>query len=166
MTDRAAPSPTGPTPADGPGADVTAGRAVVLFDGGCPLCRRSVRVLKRLDWFRRLHFEDCRDPARVPKTPAPLDPGRMLEAMHLVTPDRRRVYVGFEAVRWVAWRLPAMMSFAGLLYLPGAAPLGHRLYVWVAKNRYRLVPCAGGVCHVPRGKPRSSDGTGGPGSRG
>jgi predicted DCC family thiol-disulfide oxidoreductase YuxK len=134
----------------GPPESAAAGRAVVLFDGGCEFCRRSVHQLKHLDWFHQLHFEDCRDPARLPKTPAPLDPGRLLEAMHLVTPDRRRVYVGFEAVRWLAWRLPALASFAGLLYLPGVTRLGHRLYTWVAKNRYGLVPCAGGVCSVPR----------------
>jgi predicted DCC family thiol-disulfide oxidoreductase YuxK len=127
-----------------------AGRAVVLFDGQCEFCRRSVRLLKRLDWLHQLHFEDCRDPTHLPPTPSPLDPTRLLEAMHLVTPDRRRVFVGFEAVRWLAWRLPAVMPFTGLLYLPGVPRLGHRLYTWVAKNRYGLVPCAGGVCRVPK----------------
>lgn len=133
-----------------PPETAAAGRAVVLFDGGCKFCRRSVRLLTRLDWLGQLHFEDCRDPARLPKTPVPLDPTRLREAMHLVTPDRRRVYVGFEAVRWLAWRLPAVMPFAGLLYLPGVPRLGHRLYTWVANNRYGLVPCAGGVCRVPK----------------
>jgi predicted DCC family thiol-disulfide oxidoreductase YuxK len=143
MTDDTTQSP--PEPAD------AAVRAVVLFDGGCKFCRRSVRLLRRLDWLGQLHFEDCRDPARLPKSPVPLDPGRLLEAMHLVTPVRRRVYVGFEAVRWLVWRLPALMPFAGLLYLPGVPRLGHRLYTWVAKNRYGLIPCAGGACGVPRG---------------
>jgi predicted DCC family thiol-disulfide oxidoreductase YuxK len=125
-----------------------AGRAVVLFDGGCAFCLKSVRLLKRLDWLGRLQFEDCRDPTRLPETPVPLDPGRLLEAMHLVTPDRRRVYVGFAAVRWLAWRLPAVAPFAWLLYLPGVPWLGRRLYEWVARNRYGLVPCAGGECRV------------------
>lgn len=128
-----------------------AGRAVVLFDGGCEFCRRSVRLLARLDWLGRLHFQDGRDPAGLPKSPTPLDPGRLLEAMHLVTPDRRRVYVGFGAVRWMGWRLPATALFAWFLYLPGVAPLGHRLYTWVARNRYQLAPCTGGACRLPRG---------------
>ena len=134
-----------------PETAAAAGRAVVLFDGGCPLCLRSVRLLKCLDWFHRLAFEDCRDPARLPRTPAPLDPSRLLEAIHLVTPDRRRVFVGFGAVRWMAWRLPAVMLLVGLLYLPGAARVGHWVYMWVARNRYQLVPCAGGVCRVRSG---------------
>jgi predicted DCC family thiol-disulfide oxidoreductase YuxK len=140
----------GPTSA-GSTSDEATCRAAVLFDGGCAFCQHSVRLLKRLDWLRRLHFQDCRDLARLPPAPVPLDPGRLLEVMHLVTPDRGRVYTGFGAVRWMAWRLPATAPLVWLLYLPGVPPLGQRLYRWVARNRYGLVPCAGGACRVPRG---------------
>src|SRR5262249_15442322 len=37
--------------------------AVVLYDGQCPLCRRSVALLRRLDWLGRLAYADARDPA-------------------------------------------------------------------------------------------------------
>jgi predicted DCC family thiol-disulfide oxidoreductase YuxK len=128
------------------------GKGVVLFDGGCPLCRRSARSVQRLDWRRRLHFQDCRDAAHLPPAPAPLDAGKMLEEMHLVTPDRKRVYAGFAAFRWMAWRIPVLVPFAWLLYLPGVPWLGRKAYRWVARNRYHLVPCTDGVCTVPRRK--------------
>ena len=35
----------------------------VLYDGACPLCRRTVAALRRLDWFRRLRFADATDAA-------------------------------------------------------------------------------------------------------
>jgi len=135
-----------------PAADTAAGKGVVLYDGACPLCQRSVRALKRLDWLHRLHFQDCRDTANLPKSDAPLDPHKMLEEMHLVTPNRKRVYAGFAAFRWMAWRMPVTWGVAPLLYLPGAAWLGRRFYRWVAKNRYDLVPCEDGVCTLPRRK--------------
>jgi predicted DCC family thiol-disulfide oxidoreductase YuxK len=128
-------------------------QAVVLFDGQCPLCQRAVRLLKRLDWLKRLQFRDCRDTANLPPCATPLDPKRLLEEMHLVTPDRKRAYAGYRAFRWIAWRLPLTWGLAPLLYVPGVPWLGHKLYLWVARNRYNLVPCKDGVCRVPlRGK--------------
>jgi predicted DCC family thiol-disulfide oxidoreductase YuxK len=123
-------------------------QAVVLFDAQCPLCQRAVRLLKRLDWLKRLQFRDCRDTANLPPCDEPLDPKRLLEEMHLVTPDRKRAYAGYRAFRWIAWRLPLTWGLAPLLYVPGVPWLGHKLYLWVARNRYNLVPCKDGVCQV------------------
>lgn len=138
-------------------ADRAEGKGVVLYDGLCPLCRAGVRLLKRLDWLGRLHYRDCRDPANLPPSAVPLDPQKLLEEMHLVTPDRERVYVGFAAFRWMAWRLPPTLPFAWLLYVPGIPWLGRRAYRWVAKNRFDLVPCEDGACRVPRGGKGAGD---------
>ncbi len=124
-------------------------RAQVLYDGQCPLCLKSVGLLKRLDWFGRLTYVNARDRARLPPSDAPLDPDRLLQEMHVLTPDSRRLYHGFAALRWIAWRLPLLWPVAPLLYLPGVPWLGQRLYLWVARNRFRLVPCHGGVCTLP-----------------
>jgi len=129
--------------------DPTTGRAVVLYDGNCQLCQRSVRLLKRLDWLKRLRCQDCRDTENLPRCEIPLDPVRLLEQMHVVTPDRKRSYIGFAAFRWMAWRMPLTWGIASLLYLPGAQWLGNKVYLWVARNRYNLVPCKDGVCVLP-----------------
>ena len=130
-------------------ADPAKGKGVVLYDGTCPLCQRSVKILKRLDGFGKLYFQDARDVAHLPKCDVPLDPKRLLEEMHVVTPDRKRVFAGFQAFRWMAWRLLATLPFAPLLYLPGVPWVGNKVYRWVAKNRYDLVPCKDGVCTLP-----------------
>src|SRR5262249_47722993 len=93
-------------------------RAVVLFDGQCELCRRSVRLLRRLDWFGALSFQDARDVEHLPPSAVPWEPERLLEQMHLLTPDRRRVFTGFVAFRYLAWRLPLLWALAPWLYLP------------------------------------------------
>ena len=35
-------------------ADPFPGKAVVLYDGDCPFCRKSVAILRKLDWLDRL----------------------------------------------------------------------------------------------------------------
>lgn len=127
-------------------------KAVVLFDGDCAFCQRSVRILKSLDWFKRLTMQNARDPDHWPAAAEPLSLPKMLEEMHLVTPDRQRTYAGFSAFRWMAWRLPPTMPIAPFLYIPGVLWVGNRIYRWIAKNRYSLVACQDGVCRVPTKK--------------
>ena len=135
-----------PTVADNPAV----GKGVVLYDGDCGFCQQSVRLLKALDWFRQLHFQSARDVDHLPASEVPLDPQKMLDEMHLLTPDRKTAYAGFTAFRWIAWRLPLTAPLAPLLYFPGVLPLGSRAYRWVARNRFKLVPCAQNACAVPR----------------
>jgi predicted DCC family thiol-disulfide oxidoreductase YuxK len=130
-------------------ADPRKGKAVVLYDGLCPLCQRGARILKQLDWFKRLHYQDCRDTAAWPPSAEPLTLKRLLEEMHVVTPDRKHAPAGYKAFRWMAWRLPLTLPIAPLLYLPGVPWIGNKIYLWVAKNRYDLVPCDDGGCRLP-----------------
>ena len=127
----------------------TSKQAIVLYDGQCPLCLRSVAILKRLDWFKRLYFQDARDREKIPAGPVQLDYEQLLVEMHLVTPGRSRVYAGFYAFRWMAGRLPALLLFWPILFLPFIPNIGQRVYRWVAKNRYNLVPCHDGACALP-----------------
>jgi predicted DCC family thiol-disulfide oxidoreductase YuxK len=136
--------------AQAPRARANAKKAVVLYDGACPLCRKSVGLLRGLDWFNVLAFADARDPGQVPDFPRPVEPKRLLEEMHLLTPCGGQVHHGFGAFRWMAWRLPLLWGLAPFLYLPGVESLGQRLYLWVARNRFRLLPCHGGLCTLPR----------------
>jgi predicted DCC family thiol-disulfide oxidoreductase YuxK len=138
-------------PAAGP-ASRSARRGQILYDGQCPLCLKSVGLLRRLDWLGRLDYVNARDRDRLPAGGPPFDRDRLLKEMHVLTPDGRRLYHGFAALRWIAWRLPLLWPVAPLLYVPGVPWLGQRLYLWIARNRFRLVPCHGGVCTLP---PRS-----------
>jgi predicted DCC family thiol-disulfide oxidoreductase YuxK len=72
--------------------------------------------------------------------------------MRVVTPDRKRAYAGFKAFRWMSWRMPLTWPLAPWLYLPGVPWLGHRVYLWIARNRFKLVPCKDGVCQLPARK--------------
>jgi len=132
--------------------DVDAGFGAVLYDGLCPLCLRSVRILKRLDWLKRLRFQDARMPAGWPPSAQPLVMERMLEEMHVVTPNRKQTHAGFKAFRWIARQLPLLWPFVPFMYLPGVPWIGRKAYLWVARHRYQLVSCHNGVCEVPKRK--------------
>lgn len=134
--------------APAPIAPAADGKAVVLYDGACPFCRAGVEVLKRLDWLKKLDYQNARRTADLPKAEVPLEPKRLLEEMHVVTPDRKAAYAGFAAFRWMAWRLPATALIAPLLYIPGVPWLGNKAYLWIAANRFKLIPCKDGVCTV------------------
>jgi predicted DCC family thiol-disulfide oxidoreductase YuxK len=129
--------------------EVPAAKAVVLYDGQCAFCRKSVDILRRLDWRKRLTFQDARDRSAWPESPVPLSEERLMEEMHLVTPRRDRVYHGFKVFRWIAWRLPVFWLIAPFLYIPGVPALGQKVYLWIAKRRYHIVPCHDGVCTLP-----------------
>jgi predicted DCC family thiol-disulfide oxidoreductase YuxK len=124
-------------------------QAVVLYDGNCPLCLKTTSILKRLDWLHRLYFHNCRDTVGIPINSAHLDPARMIQEMHVLTPDRTTAYSGYRAVRWIAGRVPVLWPLYPLLFIPGMARLGQRLYLFVARNRFQLLPCRDGVCTIP-----------------
>ena len=127
-----------------------AGRASVLFDGDCALCRKSIALLQRLDWGRRLAYVNIRETDNPLLQSPALAQAPLVEQMHVLTPDGSRLYQGFGAFRWLAWQLPALWLLVPLLYLPGIPALGQKLYLWIARNRFRLVPCHGGVCTIQK----------------
>lgn len=124
-------------------------QAVLLYDGRCRFCQGSVRLLRKLDWLGKLDCKDGRVAENIPSTNPAINPDRLLEEMHLVTPDGSRVYAGFHAFRWMAWRLPLCWPIAPFLYIPGVPWLGQKIYLWIARNRFKLVPCKDGVCQLP-----------------
>lgn len=134
-------------------SDPAPGRGIVIYDGDCAFCQRSIALLRRLDWQNRLAYHNAREFESLPPTTVSLEPSRLLEEMHVLTPDRTQAPSGFRAIRWLAWRIPALWLFAPILYCPGIPRLGQKFYLWIARNRFDLVPCAHGACAVRR--PRS-----------
>src|SRR4029079_8753094 len=86
--------------------------AIVLYDGDCAFCQRSVAILKKLDWLKKLQYQSARLVDQLPPTDPPLDPEELLKEMHVVPRRGRPVYRGFKAFRWMAWRLPPLSLFA------------------------------------------------------
>src|SRR6478609_9421017 len=117
----------------------TDNKGIVLYDGECAFCQKSVSILKKLDWFNRLAFHNGRNLDGVPAHSVHLDQARLIEEMHLLTPDRSQAYAGFKAFRWMAGRLPLLWLIYPFLFIPGIPQLGQKIYLWIARNRFNLV---------------------------
>ena len=118
------------------------GRIDVLFDGHCPLCKRTVRALGVFDLFARLDFLDFRrlDLADYNRrhglalTIEDLD-----REMYVIS--RGKSYIGYYGYRVLAMALPAFWLVSPLLYIPGVSWLGERVYGYIASNRLALLHC-------------------------
>jgi predicted DCC family thiol-disulfide oxidoreductase YuxK len=134
-------------------------KARVLYDGDCAFCCKSIALLGKLDWLGKLAFVNARDQTQ-PLLKEPLVAAApLLEQMHVLPADGTHLYGGYRAIRWLAWRLPATWLAAPLLYLPGMTWLGQTLYMWVARNRFNIIPCEHGACSIAQG-PRSPSANG------
>ena len=123
----------------------------VFFDGGCPLCRREIGLLRRWDRRQRIRFADIDAPAFEPAAVGKTRDELMAE-IHGRLPDGT-VITGVEVFR----RLYSAVGFGWLVALtrlPGISGLlnvGYRLF---ARNRLKLTGrCKDGVCAVPADHP-------------
>jgi predicted DCC family thiol-disulfide oxidoreductase YuxK len=117
----------------------------VFYDGGCPLCRREVALLRRLDRRGRVRFVDIDAPGFEA---AAIDaPGDLMARIHARGPDGAWV-TGVEVFRQI-YALLGFGPLVALTRLPGLSPLLDALYAIFARNRVRwLGRCSAGACAV------------------
>ncbi len=123
----------------------------VYFDGDCPLCRREIALLRRLDRRGRIAFEDIAAPGF---DPAPLGRTRdeLMASIHGRLPDGTWVE-GVEVFRrlYAAVGLGPVVALSRLPGVSSALDVAYRLF---ARNRLRLTGrrCDDAACAAP---PRS-----------
>lgn len=126
---------------------------VVLFDGGCPICRRTVRTLRRLDWLDRLQFGDATDAGTRERVWPGLTEAEAMQQMNAVDARGRR-YGGYEAQVRIAREVPLLWPLWLAGRLPGVRPLGARIYRLIAANRRRRGRCSDDLCSPPFRRPQ------------
>lgn len=119
----------------------------VFFDGACPLCRREIALLRRLDGGRsRIRFTDIDAPGFDP-TPIGQTRAELMARIYGRLPDGSLV-TGVEVFR----RLYAAVGFGPLVALtrlPGIRQVLDAAYAVFAKNRLRLTGrCTNETCEV------------------
>lgn len=127
-------------------ASVTSFDIEVFFDGQCPLCRREIAFLQRLDRRHRIRFTDIAaadfDPATVGVSGQAL-----MDRIHGRLPDGRLIE-GVEVFRqlYTAVGLGPLVALTRLPGLSHLLELGYRVF---ARNRLRLTGrCADNACPV------------------
>jgi len=127
-------------------------RFVVLFDGACPLCRRTVRVLRAFDWFDRLTFADATDNALRHRYAPGLDRAAALSEMHVVDAAGHRA-AGFDGFLQLSEGVPVLWIPRWLGLMPPVTWLGRRLYGAVAARRARQGGCTDDICAPGAARP-------------
>jgi predicted DCC family thiol-disulfide oxidoreductase YuxK len=114
-------------------------RLIVLYDGGCGLCRRGLAIGRAVDTLDRVAWIDLHDAAaRREAGVGWLPEHELLLDMHAVLGSR--VWRGYDAYRVIARRVPAAWPILPLLYLPPVAWAGRRLYRRLADTRRCALP--------------------------
>lgn len=110
---------------------------VVLFDGECPLCNRSVAFLARHDRTHRLRYAHLQGRFASEHLRPELRSAARDGSVVLLEPEAGgRVSLRSAAVlRALAHTGPAWRPLAWLAALPGAVPLLNVLYAYVARKR-------------------------------
>jgi predicted DCC family thiol-disulfide oxidoreductase YuxK len=121
-----------PLPPDHPGLDPA--HPVLLFDGVCRLCSRSVNFIIRRDRYRRFRFAILQSPVAERLLLAADAPHPLPESMIVV--DGGRCYTRSDAALRIAKRLPFPWPLFAVFWIV-PRPLRDLLYRTVARNRYR-----------------------------
>ena len=134
----------------------------VVYDGQCGLCTQSVRLIKTFDRRQVFEYVDAQNRSAVTDRWPSLDLQAILSQIHVILPSGES-YVGYNAVRQIAAKLPRIRFIAPVMGWPVIAWLGDKVYRWVAAHRYqfnRLIGkadiCSGGTCQVPSTTIRST----------
>lgn len=113
-----------------------AGRAVLIYDGQCPVCQKTVAWIgenMRKDAFEMIPCQSEEARKRFPFVEQTV----CMQAMQLVLPDGE-VFSGEKALPEIVKRLKRYSPAAALFDLPGSEVLSRSFYRWFADNRYQI----------------------------
>ena len=74
-------------------------KLLVWYDGGCPLCRREIALMRRLDRRDAIHFVDV---SEIPAEACPIDRGALLARFHASESGRLLSGAAAFAAMWRA----------------------------------------------------------------
>lgn len=104
-------------------SEVPVATVTVWYDGACPLCRREIAMMRRLDRAARIRFVDASDP----QASCPRDPAEMLSRFHA---EENGVLLSGAAAFAAMWRAIPLLRPLGL-----AARIG--VVGWLLETAYR-----------------------------
>ena len=111
-------------------------RGKLIFDDRCGFCRKSVLLLRRLDWFGAVEFVPLGQAAGLLDRHS-ISPKAMEAAVHYISP-LGQVTNGAEAFRVFGKKVPLLFPCALFLHLPFALRLAKVVYGKVAARRHAL----------------------------
>ena len=108
-------------------------KVIVWFDGGCPLCRREIKVMRRLDRRGAISVVDV---AASEASACPIAPAELLARFHASEDGRLLSGAAAVAAMWRA--IPLLRPIVLAARNPWVLRLLERIYVAFLRVRPRL----------------------------
>lgn len=105
-------------------------KLVVLYDGWCPLCIKSVGKLEKFNYFKNVEYKSFRDNQK-------LDWDKLEKKMHGYINNKE--YIGLDTFIEILKRSPGLWIFLIPLYISKILGFGNHIYEYIAKNR-KIIP--------------------------
>ncbi|GAA0437617.1 DUF393 domain-containing protein [Virgibacillus sp. AGTR] len=123
-------------------------RVLVFYDTWCPVCTRSMKILAKMDCFRRLQYESTRNIAVLNEYG--LEYEKVEKRMHTIIIINGVIEEGIDSILRIAKQVPFLWPAVPLLKLFIWVGVGSRLYDWLASKR-KILPvggCEGDSCRI------------------
>lgn len=121
-------------------------KIIVLWDGDCSFCKKSVDVAKKLDVFNRFIVINSNEKGKYEEElkgwNGDIDKGLWAKGV-----DSHENLVGFDGFRRMVWVMPLLWIILPILYIPLIPTIGRKVYAWIAKNRY-MFGCNSKGCRI------------------
>ncbi len=127
-------------------------RLIIIYDGHCVLCTRTVARLMKLRTTVRLESIPLQDERTATFLPDGYNRDLLDREIHVIDLSNGRVIRGADAIVYVMTKLPSLRLVSVLYRIPGMKWLASRIYQWIAKHRYDLFgkteDCDSGQCSL------------------
>lgn len=111
-------------------------KAVLIYDGNCPVCGKTVAWIKGNEKKGEFEMLPCQSETMKQRFPS-IERAVCMQAMQLVLPDGA-VLSGEKALPEILKRLRRYSPAAALFKLPGSEILSRAFYRWFANRRYHI----------------------------
>lgn len=108
---------------------------VVLYDGFCPVCRRSARIIRRLDYLHAIRLMRYQD-FSLDNLPVPLE--KLSKRIQACDTNLSNCREGIFAFTSILVRIPPLFPVSFFSFILSRTGLGQKIYDFISENRYNL----------------------------
>jgi predicted DCC family thiol-disulfide oxidoreductase YuxK len=111
-------------------------RFLVIYDGSCPICRASVKFLKKMDFLREYSYLTLQEYNGKPGSKIPVE--FLLESIHVIDSKNSGIYPGMKGISRLMLHSPPSFPIYLLIMLLRLLTIADPLYKWISVSRYVL----------------------------
>ena len=121
---------------------------VVIYDGDCGFCQKSIQIVQKLDWLKKLNCIPFQT-ENLLQSYKDLSIERCKKEIILVieTKEGKTYFGGYDAFKKMIVYFPLTFLFSWFFFLPPVARVGRIVYKKIAENRHRI-KISGAACKI------------------